>query len=82
MVCVIICFFSSQYCDMMQVAKATPSDVTPVPSSQQENREAQEIPKPGDPMGHFSKQFALFFYSNQNYVKTRVGVLDQLGLAT
>ena len=67
----------------MQVAKATPSDVTPVSSSQQENREAQQTPKPGDPIvGHFSKQFALFFYSNQYYVKTRVGVLDQLGLAT
>ena len=48
----------------MQVAKATPSEVTPVPSSQQENRESQEIPKPGDPIvDHFSKQFALFFLS-------------------
>ena len=46
----------------MRVAKATPSDVTPVPFSQQENREAQEIPKPGDPIvGNFSKQFAIFF---------------------
>ena len=38
-------FFSSHYCDTMQVAKANPSDDTHVPSSQQENREAQELPK-------------------------------------
>ena len=65
----------------MQVDKSTPSDVTHVPSSQQENREAQEIPKPGDPIvGHFSKQFALFF--TQIKTMLRLGVLDQLGLAT
>ena len=59
----------------MQVAKTTPSDVTHVSSSQQENREAQEIPKPGDPIvGHFSKLFALFF--------TQIITMLRLGLVS
>ena len=54
----------------MRVAKATPSDVTPGLSSQQENREPQEIPKPGDPIvGHFfTKQFAVFIF----YLKSKL----------
>ena len=59
----------------MQVAKATPSDVTPVPSSQQENREAQEIPKPGDPIvGHFQSNLLFFF--------TQIKTMLRLGLVS
>ena len=67
----------------MQLAKANPSDVTHVSSPQQENRETEEIPKLLTQLWViFFKAICPVFFSNQNYVKTWVCVLDPLGLAT